>query len=200
MPRHTEGDYHGGLARQTQDIVLISEANRMVGAAQKDVVHRCGLLHRAFSIFLTDAEGRFLLQRRSRSKYHSGGLWSNSCCGHPRPGERVLTGARRRVFEELGVTANLTFRFYARYSVALNNNMYENELVYVYSGPIKNTPVPDPDEIEEIKYLSFAEIGQYIHSHPQEISYWMRHYFKAHWLSMEEISASVEKPLGYRKP
>ena len=73
-----------------QQLILVDERNRAIGSAEKSAVHRDGLLHRAFSIFLVDAGGRLLLQRRSRAKYHSAGLWANSCCGHPRPGERTI--------------------------------------------------------------------------------------------------------------
>jgi isopentenyl-diphosphate delta-isomerase type 1 len=94
-----------------EPLILVDEGNRTVGAAPKQTIHRQGLLHRAFSIFMLDARGRILLQRRNPRKYHSGGLWANSCCGHPRPGERTVTAARRRLNEELGVTevADLEF-------------------------------------------------------------------------------------------
>jgi isopentenyl-diphosphate delta-isomerase len=92
-----------------EQLILVDESNRAVGTAGKTKVHRAGLLHRAFSIFLVDGRGRLLLQQRSRAKYHSGGLWANSCCGHPRPGERTLAAAHRRLHEELGVRSDLSF-------------------------------------------------------------------------------------------
>src|SRR6476659_2564751 len=98
-----------------EPLILVDEHNRALGTAGKIAVHEQGLLHRAFSIFVVDEQGRVLLQQRSRQKYHSGGLWANSCCGHPRPGERTLKAARRRLGEELGVTGELSFGFFARY-------------------------------------------------------------------------------------
>ena len=89
------------------DIVLVDADDRAIGVAPRRTVHLLGLRHRAFSILLTDDIGRLLLQRRAASKYHSGGLWANSCCGHPRPGEPVHDAAARRVYEELGVHAVL---------------------------------------------------------------------------------------------
>src|SRR5207237_222810 len=86
-----------------EPLILVDESNRAVGSAGKLAIHRSGLLHRAFSIFMVDAHGRVLLQQRHPKKYHSGGLWANSCCGHPRPGEKTITAARRRLGEELGV-------------------------------------------------------------------------------------------------
>src|SRR6266542_2930166 len=117
-----------------EHLILVDERNRAIGSAEKWSVHHQGLLHRAFSVFLVDARGRLLLQRRSRAKYHSAGLWANSCCGHPRPGERTLAGARRRLREELGATAELRFGFRARYRTELPNGLIENEIVYVYFG------------------------------------------------------------------
>src|SRR5215216_3450594 len=98
----------------TEQLILVSEKNRAIGQAEKLAVHEAGLLHRAFSIFLVDSGGRLLLQQRSRKKYHSAGLWANSCCGHPRPGESTLRAARRRLGEELGADARLRYAFQAR--------------------------------------------------------------------------------------
>src|SRR5262249_60380808 len=97
---------------------------------------------------------------------HSGGLWANSCCGHPRCGERTATAARRRLGEELGVTSALSFGFFARYQAALGNGMHENEFVYVYFGRLKSAPRPDPAEIAAIAHLSHDDIGRRRAPHP----------------------------------
>ena len=120
-----------------EQLILVDESNRATGSGGKTAVHRAGLLHRAFSIFVVDDRGRILLQRRNPKKYHSGGLWANSCCGHPRPGERTVTAARRRLNEELGVSSDLMFGFFSRYRTELDNGMHENEFVYVYFGPLR---------------------------------------------------------------
>ena len=99
-------------AMSEEQLILVDERNRATGSAGKTAVHRGGLLHRAFSIFVVDDRGRIMLQRRNPQKYHSGGLWANSCCGHPRPGERTITAAHRRLDEELGVTSDLSFGFF----------------------------------------------------------------------------------------
>ena len=133
-----------GQAMMDEQLILVDESNRATGSGGKAAIHRAGLLHRAFSIFVVDDRGRLLLQQRNPKKYHSGGLWANSCCGHPRPGERTVAAARRRLNEELGVASDLAFGFFSRYRTELDNGMHENEFVYVYFGPLQSRPRPGP--------------------------------------------------------
>jgi isopentenyl-diphosphate delta-isomerase len=163
-----------------EPLILVDERNRALGSAGKTAVHRSGQLHRAFSIFVVDARGRILLQQRNPKKYHSGGLWANSCCGHPRPGERTLTAAHRRLHEELGVVSLLSFGFFARYQADLDNGMHENEFVYVYFGPLRSAVAPNPAEVSDIEFLSTAEIERRIARRPGAFVYWLRHYFRHH--------------------
>jgi isopentenyl-diphosphate Delta-isomerase len=161
-------------------LILVNESNRATGVGGKTAVHRAGLLHRAFSIFIVDDKGRILLQRRSRQKYHSGGLLANSCCGHPRPGEITQAAAGRRLTEELGIEAPLTFGFFSRYRADLNGGMHENEYVYVYFGPLTAQPNPDPAEVSEVEFASADEIARRMARQPDAYVYWLRHYFKNH--------------------
>ena len=161
-------------------MILVDESNRALAAAPKQAVHRAGLLHRAFSIFMVDARGRILLQQRNKRKYHSGGLWANSCCGHPRPGERTVTAARRRLNEELGVTDPLSFGFFARYRAELDHGMHENEFVYVYFGRLHAHAKPDPAEVADLEFVSLAELGRRIKREPSSFTYWMKHYVQHH--------------------
>jgi isopentenyl-diphosphate delta-isomerase len=161
-------------------LILVDEKNRAIGNGAKASVHRAGLLHRAFSIFIVDDNGRILLQRRAREKYHSGGLLANSCCGHPRPGETTLAAARRRLTEELGIRAPLTFGFFSRYHADLDGGMQENEFVYVYFGPLTMQPNPNPAEVSDIEFASADEIARRIARQPDGFVYWLRHYFKNH--------------------
>jgi isopentenyl-diphosphate delta-isomerase len=163
-----------------EQLILVDENNRATGTAGKTAVHRAGLLHRAFSIFLVDDRGRIVLQQRSRKKYHSGGLWANSCCGHPRPGERTLTAAHRRLGEELGVSSDLSFGFFARYRSELDHGMHENELVYVYFGRLRAEPHPDPAEVADVTLLSCEDIHRRIARQPGTFAVWFKHYFLHH--------------------
>jgi isopentenyl-diphosphate Delta-isomerase len=163
-----------------EPLILVDESNRATGSSGKTAVHRAGLLHRAFSIFLVDDRGRLVLQQRSTKKYHSGGLWANSCCGHPRPGEHTVTAAGRRLREELGISARLSFGFFARYQAPLDNGMHENELVYVYFGRLTSEPRPDPAEVADVAALSCEEIGRRLKKNPKSFAFWFQHYFRKH--------------------
>ncbi|MET0630983.1 MAG: isopentenyl-diphosphate Delta-isomerase [Xanthobacteraceae bacterium] len=163
-----------------EKLILVDERNRATGSGGKAAIHRTGLLHRAFSIFVVDERGRILLQQRNPKKYHSGGLWANSCCGHPRPGERTVAAARRRLNEELGVTSDLSFGFFSRYRTELDSGMHENEFVYVYFGPLQSRPRPDPAEVADVELLSVDEIGRRIKRAPGAFTYWFKHYFENH--------------------
>jgi isopentenyl-diphosphate delta-isomerase len=169
-------------------LILVNESNRATGVGSKTAVHRAGLLHRAFSIFIVDDEGRILLQRRSRQKYHSGGLLANSCCGHPRPGETTQVAAGRRLTEELGIEAPLTCGFFSRYRADLDGGMQENEYVYVYFGPLIAQPNPDPAEVSEVEFASADEIARRIARQPDAYVYWLRHYFENHGTQIARLA------------
>jgi isopentenyl-diphosphate delta-isomerase len=171
-------------------IILVDENNRALGHAEKHAAHRSGLLHRAFSVFLCDAHGRVLLQQRHASKYHSGGLWANSCCGHPRVRERTKSAARRRVREELGVTVDLTFGFRARYRTSFTNGLHENEIVYVYFGRLEAPTDPDRREIADLTFADLAQVAVDVRRTPEAYAYWFRHYMESHF---EEIARGVAR-------
>lgn len=179
------------IPEASDTVILVDERNRALGAADKLETHRRGRLHRAFSVFLTAPDGRFLLQRRCPGKYHSGGLWANSCCGHPRPGERTAAGARRRVREELGVDCRPRFAFFARYSATLDHGMTENELVYVYSAPLVGEPDPDPREIADLAFRSLAEIAADIRRAPHESACWLRSYVQGHRPQLRALAVAA---------
>jgi isopentenyl-diphosphate Delta-isomerase len=168
------------LSGTAEQIILVDENNRALGRAEKLAVHRSGLLHRAFSVFLCDRRGQVLLQQRHPSKYHSGGLWSNSCCGHPRPGERTKAAAARRVVEELGVEVNLTLGFRARYRTSFANGLHENELVYVYFGRLDGRANPNPREVADLKLLEVPAIRKQARRMPEAYAYWFRYYLESH--------------------
>jgi isopentenyl-diphosphate delta-isomerase len=137
-----------------ENVVLVDREDHEVGVASKLEAHQKGQLHRAFSVLVFDSAGSMLLQRRSAVKYHSAGLWSNSCCGHPRPGEALRSAAERRVREELGLGVALEHDFSFIYEAALEDGMHEHELDHVFIGYSDAVPAPDPAEVSEWRRVS----------------------------------------------
>src|SRR5215467_3171221 len=106
-----------------EEVILVDEHDHAIGLMEKMEAHRKGLLHRAFSIFIFNTKGDFLLQKRSLVKYHNPGLWTNTCCSHPLPGEEILSAAQRRINEEMGFSASLNYVFSFIYNVAFDNGL-----------------------------------------------------------------------------
>ncbi|MFC8176105.1 isopentenyl-diphosphate Delta-isomerase [Streptomyces sp. NPDC057242] len=142
---------------------LVDEDGRTIGTAEKLAAHRApGQLHRAFSVFLFDESGRLLLQRRALGKYHSPGVWSNTCCGHPYPGEAPFAAAARRTFEELGVSPSLLAE---AGTVRYNHpdpasGLVEQEFNHLFVGLVQAEPRPDPEEIDDTVFVTPAELSE----------------------------------------
>ena len=173
----------------TEEVILVNSANRAMGRTEKIAAHRAGLRHRAFSIFLVDHQGRVLLQRRHGRKYHSGGLWANACCGHPRPGETTLGAARRRMSEELGVQVKLTCGFLTQYAAEVPGGLKENEIVYVYFGAAGGRLRPNAQEISATQWVTLAELRSGCGRAPDKYAFWLKHYLKRHY---HEVARAVE--------
>jgi isopentenyl-diphosphate delta-isomerase len=136
------------------DVVLVDERDTAVGVAPKLEAHRHGRLHRAVSVVLFDDRGWLLLQRRADAKYHSPGLWSNTCCGHPRPGESVDDAARRRLVDELGIEGcGLTRVTKFLYFAELDGGLVEHEVDHVLIGRWNGPADPDPGEVAETRWI-----------------------------------------------
>ncbi len=157
-------------------VVLVDSTDTCVGVLNKMEAHRRGTLHRAFSVSIRDSEGRLLLQKRALSKYHSGGLWTNTCCGHPRLGEAVSAAASRRLMEEMGFDCPLTPLFRTRYRAAVSNDLVENEFVHVFGGRFDGMPRPSPSEVEDWRWETVATIIADVAYRPECYSVWFRRY------------------------
>lgn len=146
-------------------VILVDERDATIGFAPKLDVHRDGRLHRAVSVVLFDGQGRVMLQRRAAAKYHSGGLWSNSCCGHPRPGESVEAAAGRRLSDELGVEGcEVTRVGELAYFADLGNGLVEHELDHIVVGHWAGAVTPNPLEVSEVRWVEpttlFADLAE----------------------------------------
>ena len=160
------------------EVILVNEKDEEIGTMEKLEAHRQGLLHRAFSVFIFNSKGEMLLQRRAVEKYHSGGLWTNACCSHPRPGESIEGAAKRRLKEEMGMECELRKEFYFIYQIDFENGLQEHELDYILIGFCDDFPKPDPGEVGEWKYLSSALIEKDINLNPLSYTEWFKLVFK----------------------
>ena len=157
-----------------EHVILVDRMGREIGTEEKLKAHREGKLHRAFSIFVFNRLGELLLQKRSKTKYHSGGLWSNTCCSHPRLGESHCCAARRRLNEEMGFDCELTELFTFMYHAELENNLFEHELDHVFIGCYDGEPVPNPDEVDDWKWMDIAALRWEVEETPERYTYWFK--------------------------
>jgi isopentenyl-diphosphate delta-isomerase len=155
-------------------IVLVNTRDTEVGTEEKIKAHREGKLHRAFSVFVFNSRGEKLLQRRAKTKYHSGGLWTNTCCSHPRPGEPVEEAAHRRLKEEMGFDCELKEVFHFTYRVTVGENLFEHEYDHVFVGTFDGEPDPNPEEIDDWKWIGLEELKREMQEDPDRYTYWLR--------------------------
>lgn len=155
-------------------IILVDENDNIIGADEKIRVHKDGKLHRAFSIFVFNEKGELLLHRRNKKKYHSGGLWTNTCCSHPREGENTDDAAHRRLKEEMGFDCELKEIFSFTYKVKFKEDLYEHEYDHVFIGRFDGNPDPDPEEVEEWAWMTLEELKIDIKLNPDKYTYWLK--------------------------
>jgi len=161
-----------------EEVILVSPQDEEIGYMEKMEAHQLGLLHRAFSVFLFNSKGEMLLQKRAISKYHSGGLWTNACCSHPRKGETIEQAASRRTREELGCEPELQKIHSFIYKAALDNNLTEYEFDHVLFGNYEGEINLNVDEVSEIVYLPIQQIRQEINEQPDKFTVWFKIIFE----------------------
>ena len=157
---------------ENDKVILVNEFDDMVGIMDKMEVHKQGLLHRAFSIFIFNRKGEMLLQQRAFSKYHSGGLWTNACCSHPMPGEKTMDAAQRRLKEELGFEIPVEKIFDFVYKAGFDNGLTEHEFDHVFAGEYEGKINANPEEVNEVCYKEIPEIKNTMQTHPQKYTAW----------------------------
>src|SRR6266436_2514843 len=157
-----------------EHVVLVNERDEFIGVEEKIRAHLNGALHRAFSVFVFNSTGDLLLQRRTTTKYHSRGLWSNTCCGHPRPGETIEQASRRRLSEEMGFDSKLERLFDFVYRTKLEDGLIEHEFDHVMVGSFDGMPIPNNNEVAEWKWMNWAALKIDIEKHPERYTFWFR--------------------------
>ncbi|HEY9125165.1 MAG TPA: isopentenyl-diphosphate Delta-isomerase [Bacteroidales bacterium] len=159
-------------------VILVDSNDNQVGVEEKMAAHEKALLHRAVSVFIINSKGEWLLQQRAMDKYHSKGLWTNTCCSHPFPGESTFDAAARRLQEEMGLKAGIKEVFSFLYREDLDNGLTEHELDHVFVGYSDELPVPNADEVMAWKYIAFDDLKTDISSHPDNYTVWFKMIFE----------------------
>ena len=157
-----------------EKVILVDKNDNQVGLMPKLEAHEKGLLHRAFSIFIFNSRYELLLQKRASSKYHSGGLWTNTCCSHPREGEDTLDAANRRLDEEMGIKTSLRKVYDFIYKAELDNQLTEHEFDHVFYGVCDRDPILNKDEAEDFKWVDMETLNNDIIKNEDNYTVWFK--------------------------
>lgn len=166
-------------------VVLVNQHDEEIGVMDKYQAHREGQLHRAFSVCVFNRKGELLLQRRHPEKYHSGGLWSNTCCSHPRPGEAVADAAQRRLQEEMGFQCAVEHLFGFVYHTELDNDLTEYEFDHVFIGRYDGIPAPNLEEVDKWEWVAPDALQRHMLHAPEAYTYWFR-------LMLDDVLAAAQ--------
>jgi len=157
-----------------EQVILVDVDDCEIGVMEKMEAHKQAVLHRAFSVFLFNPQGKMLLQQRALTKYHSAGLWTNTCCSHPRPGETLDDAVTRRLMEEMGITAKVSKAFDFIYQAELTDNLNEHEFDHVFIGNYDDEVRPNHLEVANFVYQSIEEVEANLQSHPEKYTVWFK--------------------------
>ncbi len=171
---------------QVEYVILVNKHDLPLGTMEKMEAHEKGVLHRAFSVFTFNKEGKLLLQRRSLEKYHSPGLWANTVCSHPHAGEKILDAAHRRLQEEMGFDCELEDVFSFVYNADVGQGLREHEYDHVFVGICNAIPKPDTNEVGDWKYVDFDDLLKDVVIHPESYTMWFR-------IAIKELNKYREK-------
>jgi farnesyl-diphosphate farnesyltransferase len=160
-----------------EEVILVNECDEEIGTDEKIAAHLNGTLHRAFSVFIFNSSRQLLLQRRTSTKYHSRGFWSNTCCGHPRPNETIKQASQRRLNEEMGLDLDLTKLFDFVYRAELEDGLIEHEYDHVLIGHFNGLPNPNANEVSDWKWIDLDALSIDLDEHPERYTYWFRFSF-----------------------
>lgn len=169
-----------------EHVVLVDEKDTQIGIMEKMAAHIVPRLHRAFSIFIFNSKGEMLLQQRALTKYHSPGLWTNTCCSHPRNGESLEQATARRLKEEMGLTCDMHEVFTFIYKAPVGLGLIEHEYDHVWFGTTDDTPVINTEEVASFKYMSLDDVASDMEAHPECYTEWFK-------ISFEEVIRHCER-------
>lgn len=159
---------------EEEKVILVDENDRKIGLMPKQEAHVKGLLHRAFSVFIFNKKNELMLQQRALHKYHSPGLWANTCCSHQRDGESSIDAGKRRLSEEMGFTTDLKETTTFIYKAPFDNGLTEHELDHILVGNFEEEPLINPDEVAAWKWMDLEEVKRDVKANPDHYTAWFK--------------------------
>lgn len=157
-----------------ENVILVNENDEQIGLMEKIEAHEKALLHRAFSVFIINNKGELMLQQRALHKYHSPGLWTNTCCSHQREGESNISAGKRRLQEEMGFVTDLAEAVSFIYKAPFDNGLTEHEYDHVMIGTYNDAPVINPDEVADWKWMDVQAVKEDIGQNPDNYTAWFK--------------------------
>ena len=157
-----------------EEVILVDEQDNQIGTEEKMKAHIDAKLHRAFSIYIFNSKHQLLIQQRALGKYHCPGIWANTCCSHPRPGETIDQAAHRRLQEEMGFNTTMKKETAFIYKIKFDNGLTEHEYLYVLTGKADITPTINKEEANDFKWISMEELKKDMKEHPDKYAYWFK--------------------------
>ena len=155
-------------------VILVDDHDHAIGTMEKMEAHQKGLLHRAFSVVIFNSKGEMLLQKRARSKYHSGGLWTNACCSHPLPGESMEDATQRKLKQEMGIDVKTEYAYKFIYRTTLERGLIEHEYDHVFTAVFDGEPIINTQEVEDWRFISPEQLRAEVSLNPEKFTYWFK--------------------------
>lgn len=155
-------------------VVLVDQDDQAIGEMDKLLAHKQGKLHRAFSIFIFNNQGEMLIHQRAADKYHGGSLWTNACCSHPQLHEDLKAGALQRLQFEMGLACSIQRLFSFVYHAPVENDLIEHEYDHVFVGYTDATPIPNPAEVQDFRWIALPMLKKEMHDKPETFTYWFK--------------------------
>ena len=162
-------------------VILVDNNDNQIGLMPKLEAHEKGVLHRAFSVFIFNNDGELMLQRRALTKYHSPGLWTNTCCSHQRDGESNISSGKRRLNEEMGFDTKLFEKTSFIYKAKFDNGLIEHEFDHVLVGNYNHSPIINSIEVDSWKWMSLENVKKDIKDHPGNYTAWFKIIFEKYY-------------------
>ena len=167
-------------------MILVNEKDEPIGLMPKMEAHEKGLLHRAFSVFVFNDKNELMLQQRAPSKYHSPGLWTNTCCSHQREGESNIEAGKRRLQEEMGFTTDLNDTMAFIYKAPFDNGLTEHEFDHILVGNFNDVPDLNPQEVSAWKWMKLEEVQKDMKNHPERYTEWFKIIFDKYYQTIQQ--------------